>query len=52
MAMVMAITIITEARRLKSNSALETKTALMRKDDARVYFLGDIMKRGCGCDVC
>ena len=44
MAMVMAITITTEARKLKSNSALETKTALMRRDEARAYFWGYIIK--------
>lgn len=42
--MAMAITITTEARKLKSNSALETKTALMRRDEARAYFLGGYYK--------
>lgn len=40
----MAITITTEARKRKSNRALETKTTLMRKDDARAYFLGGYYK--------
>lgn len=44
MVMVMAITITTEARKLKSNSALEIKTALMRRDEARAYFGGYIIK--------
>lgn len=42
--MVMVITITTEARELKSNSALEIKTALMRRDEARAYFWGYIIK--------
>lgn len=53
--MVMAITITTEARKQRSNKALEsaalgTKAALVRRDDARAYFLGIL--RGCVYDVC
>lgn len=44
MVMAMAITITTEARKLKSNSALEIKTALMRRDEARAFFWGYIIK--------
>lgn len=43
MVMAMAITITTEARKRRSNSALEsaalgTKAALMRRDYARAFF--------------